>query len=136
VESPVGDLVDGLRVGVARLMPDAKCEVPKRETFAVTNEAKDHPELAVWGRQIGLKAGWEPCAIATFGIAAAQDLDLYAFTLEPVASFPQRLGSGTTASHRVLGKGTLVEEDAGMTPPDGQGLPLAVGGLGRPVLSL
>lgn len=43
---------------------------------------------------------------------------------------------GPTASHRVLSEGALAEEDAGMTPPDRQELPLAVCRLERPVLCL
>jgi hypothetical protein len=130
------DLVDGLRVGVARVMSNAECEVAERQTVAVTDEAEDHPELAVGSRQIDLEASWKLASVATFGIAAAQRLDLDAASLEPAASLAQRLGSGTAASHRVLGESVLVNEDAGMTPPDGQGLPLAVCGLKRPVLCL
>ena len=117
-------------------MPHAECEVAEREALAVADEAEDHPELAVRSRQIDLEAGWEFRAVATFGIASAQSLDLDAVPLEPAASLAQRLGSITAASHRVLGESTLVKEDAGITPPDGQGLPLAVCGLKRPVLGL
>lgn len=63
-------------------------------------------------------------------------LDLDPVLLELTASLPQRLSSGAAASHRVLGERALVEDDAGMTAPDGQGLPLAVCGLERPVLCL
>jgi hypothetical protein len=56
--------------------------------------------------------------------------------LELAPSLTQSLSAGATASHRVLGKSTLVEEDTGMTPPDRQGLPLAVCRLERPVLCL
>ncbi len=136
VESPVGDLVDGQRVGITRVMPHAECEIAKRKTLAVADEAEDHAELAVWSRQVNLEAGRELRAIAAFGIAAAQGLDLEPVSLELTASLPQRLGSSTAASHRVLGESTLVEEDAGMIPPDRQELPLAVGGLERPVLCL
>lgn len=66
----------------------------------------------------------------------AQSLDLDALSLKLTASLPQRLGSDAATSHRVLGEGALVEEDAGMTPPDGQKLPLAVCGLEWPVLCL
>lgn len=117
-------------------MPDSECEVAERESVATADEAKDHPELAVRRRQIDLEAGGKLRAVPAFGIAAAQSLDLDAVPLEPAASFPQRLGSGTAASHRILGECALVEEDAGMTPPDGQGLSLAVCGLERPVLCL
>lgn len=117
-------------------MPYAECEVAEREALTISHEAENHPELAVRNRQIDLEAGGEPRAVATFGIAAAQRLDLDAISLELVASVPQRLGSGTAASHRVLGEGALIEEDAGMTPPDRQGLSLAVCRLERPVLCL
>jgi hypothetical protein len=130
------DLVDGLRVGVARVMPDAECEVAERETLAVADEAEDHPELAVRSRQVDLEACWELRAVQAFRITTAQRLDLHTVSLEQAASLPQRLSSGPAASHRVLGEGALVEEDAGMTPPDGQELPLAVCGLERPVLGL
>lgn len=117
-------------------MPDAECEIAEREAFAVADEAEDHSELAVRGRQIDLEAGRELRAIAAFGIAAAQSPDLDSVSLELIASLPQGLGTGPTASHRVLGEGALVEEDAGVTPPARQGLPLAVCGLERPVLCL
>lgn len=120
VESPMRDLIGGLRVGVAGVMPDAKCEIAKRNAFAVTDKAQNHAELAARGRQVDLEAGRELRAVAAFRIATAKLLDLYTVSLEPAASLPQRLGPGTTASHRVLGEGALVEEDAGMTPPDGQ----------------
>lgn len=118
------------------MMPNAECEITKREAVAVTDETEDHPELAVRSWQIDLEAGWEFRAVAAFGIAAAQGLDLDAISLELAANLAQGLGSGAAASHRVLGEGTLVEEDAGMPPPDGQGLPLAVCGLERPLLCL
>lgn len=130
------DLVDGLRIGVARVMPDAEYEIAKRQTFAMADESEDHPELAVRRGQVNLEAGRKLRAVPPFGIAAAQSLDLDALSLELTASLPQRLSSGAATSHRVLGKSTLVEEDAGITPPDGQGLPLAVCGLERPVLGL
>lgn len=130
------NLVDGLRAGVARVMPDAKCEIAEREALAVADETEDHSELAARGGQVDLEAGREFRAVATLGIASAQSPDLDAILLEPTASFAERLGPGTTTSHRVLGESALVEEDAGMTPPDGQGLPLAVCGLKRPVLCL
>jgi hypothetical protein len=136
VESPVGDLVDGQRVGITRVMPHAESEVAKRKTLAVADKAEDHAELAVRSRQVGLEASRELRAVAAFGVAATQGLDLDALSLELAPSLPQRLGSSTAASHRVLGESTLVEEDAGMTPPDRQELPLAVGGLERPVLCL
>lgn len=130
------NLVDGLRVGVARVMANAEGEVAKRESFALADESEDHSELAVRSRQIDLEAGWELRAVASFGIAAAQRLDLDTLLLELAPSLPQRVGSGAATSHRVLGKSTLVKEDAGMAPPDGQGLPLAVCGLKRPVRCL
>src|SRR3954452_10900204 len=136
VETPVRDLVDRLRVGVARVMPDAESEIAKRKTFAISDESEDHPELAVRRGQVDLKAGRKLRPVPPFGIAAAQSLDLDAISLELTASLPQRLSSGAAASHRVLGEGALVEEDAGMTPPDGQELPLAVCGLEWPVLDL
>lgn len=136
MESTVRDPVDGLRVGVARVMSDAEREVAERKPLVVTDEAKDHPELAVRSGQVDLEAGWKLRAVATLGITSAQSLDLDAILLESTASLAQRLGSGAPASHRVLSEGALVEEDAGMTPPDGQGLSLAVGGLERPVLCL
>lgn len=132
----MGDLVDGLRVGVARVMPHAECEVAERKALVVADEAKDHPELAARCGQVDLEAGWEFRPVAPFGIAPPQGLNLNAISLELTASLPQRLSSGAAASHRVLGEGALVEEDAGMTPLDGQGLSLAVGRLERPVLCL
>lgn len=47
VESSVRDLIDGRRIGVARVMPDAEGEVAERKALVFTDEAKDHPELAV-----------------------------------------------------------------------------------------
>jgi hypothetical protein len=117
-------------------MPDAESEIAKRETISITDEAKDHAELAVGRWQVDLEAGRELRTVAPFWIAAAQDFDLDTFPLEPTPSFAQRLGASAAASHRVLGEGALIEEDAGMTPPDGQGLPLAVCGLEWPVLGL
>jgi len=130
------NLVDGLRIGVARVMANAESEVAKRESFALADESEDHSELAARSWQIDLEAGRELRAVATFGIAAAQGLDLDPVLLELSASLAQSLGSGATTSHRVLGESALVEEDPGMTPPDWQGLPLAVCGLERPVLGL
>lgn len=118
------------------MVTDAEGEIAKGEALAVANEAQDHAELAIRRWQIGLEASRELRAVATFGIAAAKGLDLDALPLELTASFAKRLSPRATASHRVLGEGALVEEDAGMTPPDGQGLPLAVCGLERPVLGL
>jgi len=117
-------------------MPDAESEIAKRNTLAMTNESEDRPELAVGRGQVNLETGRKPRAVPSFGIAAAQSLDLNALSLEVTARLPQRLCSGATASHRVLGEGALIEKDAGMTPPDGQELPLAVGGLEWPVLCL
>lgn len=129
-------LVDGLRIGVARVMANAESEVAKRESFALADESEDHSELAVGSWQIDLEAGWELRAVASFGIAAAQRLDLDTVLLELAASSAQRLRPSPATPHRVLGEGALVEENAGMTPPDGQGLPLAVCGLERAVLCL
>lgn len=117
-------------------MPNAECEIAECKAPTVANEAEDHAELAVWRRQVDLEACWKLRTVAAFGIAAAQCLDLDPVLLKLAACVSQRLGSGAAASHRVLGESSLVEEDAGMTPPDGQGLPLAVCGLERPVLSL
>jgi hypothetical protein len=136
VKSPVGDLIDGLRMGVAGVVTDPEREVAEREAVTVADETEDHPELAVRSRQVDLEARWEFRAVTSFGITSAQSLDLNAILLESTASLAQRLGSSASASHRVLGESPLVEEDAGITPPDGQGLPLAVCGLERPVLCL
>jgi hypothetical protein len=136
MQPSVRNLIDGLRVGVARVMPHAECEVAKRKSIAVADEAKDHPEPAVRSGQINLEAGRKLRTVAAFGIAAAQSLDLDTVPLELAPSPPERLGSRSAASHRVLGEGALIEEDTGMTPPDRQGLPLAVCGLERPVLCL
>lgn len=118
------------------MVSDAECEVAEREAVAVANEAEDHPELAIRSGQVDLEAGREFGAVAPFGIAAAQRFDLDPHLLELAACLPQGLGSGPAASHRVLGESALVEEDAGITPPDGHGLALAVCGLERPVLGL
>lgn len=67
-------------------MPHAECEVAECEAFAVADEAEDHPELAIRGRQVDLEAGRELCAIATVGIAATQSFDLDAVSLELAAS--------------------------------------------------
>lgn len=136
MESPVGNFVDGRRVRVARVMPDAESEIAKGEALTVANEAQDHAELAIRRWQIDLEASRELRAVASFGIAAAKGLDLDPLPLELAASLTKRLRPRATASHRVLGEGALIEEDAGMTPPDGQGLPLAVCGLEWPVLGL
>ena len=130
------NLVDGLRFGVARVMPNAESEIAKRKTFAIPDEPENHPELAIGRGQVDLETGRKFGPVAPFDIAAAQSFDLDALSLELTAGLPQRLGSGAAASHRVLGESGLVNEDAGMTPPDGQGLPLAVCGLERPVLGL
>jgi hypothetical protein len=132
----MSDLVDGRRIRVARVVPDAEGEIAKGEALTVSNEAHDHAELATRRWQVDLEASRELRAVASFGIAAAKGLDLDAFPLELTASLAKRLGPRATASHRVLGECALVEEDTGMTPPDGQGLPLAVCGLERPVLGL
>jgi hypothetical protein len=46
MEPSVRDLVDGLRVGVARVMPHAECEVAKCKALAISDEAENHAELA------------------------------------------------------------------------------------------
>lgn len=117
-------------------MTDTESEIAKGEAFAVANEAQDHAELAIRRWQVDLEASRELRAVASFGIAAAKDLDLDTLLLKLVASLAKRLSARATTSHRVLGEGALVKEDAGMTPPDGQGLPLAVCGLEWPVLGL
>jgi hypothetical protein len=132
----VREFIDGWCIGVARVMPHAECEVAERKALAVADKAEDHPKLAVRRRQVNLEASWKFRAVPAFGIATAQGLDLDAVSFELTASLPQRLGSGAATSHRVLGESILVEEDAGMTPPDGQELPLAVCGLEWPVLGL
>src|SRR4051794_7363566 len=90
------------------------------------------PNLPFWSWQVDLEAGRELRAIAAFGIAAAQGLDRDPVSLELAVSLPQRLGSSTAASHRVLGESTLVEEDAGMTPPDRQNYPSPSAGWNGP----
>lgn len=118
------------------MMSDAECEVAEREAVAIADEAEDHSKLAIRSGQVDLEGGREAGAVAALGIAAAQSLDLDAISLKLTASLAQGLGPGAATSHRVLGESTLAEEDAGMTPPDGQGLPLAVCGPERPVLGL
>ena len=130
------NLVDRLCIGVARVMANAEREVAKRETFALANKSEDHSELAIRSRQIDLEAGWELRAVATFGITSAQRLDLDSVLLEMAASHAKHLSTSPTTSHHVLGESALAEQNAGMTPPDGQELPLAVGRLERPVLCL
>lgn len=82
----MSDVVDGRRVGVARVMADAEGEVAEGKALTVTDEAQNHAELAVRCRQIDLDAGRELDAIAAFGIAAAKGLDLDAIPLELAAS--------------------------------------------------
>lgn len=82
-------LVDGWCIGVAGVMPYAKCEVAEREALAAADEAEDHSELAIRSRQIDLEAGWELRAVAALGIAAPQRLDLDPVLLELAASLPQ-----------------------------------------------
>ncbi len=118
------------------MVSDTESEIAKGEALAVPNEAQDHAELAIRRWQIDLEASRELRAVASFGIAAAKGLDLDTLPLELAASPAKRLRPRATASHRVLGEGALVKEDAGIPPPDGQGLPLAVCGLERPVLGL
>jgi hypothetical protein len=45
VEPSMGNLVDSLRVGVARVMSDAECEKAESEPLAVADEAEDIPNL-------------------------------------------------------------------------------------------
>lgn len=118
------------------MVSDTESEIAKGEAFAVANEAQDHAELAIRRWQIDLEASRELRAVASFGIAAAKGLYLDTLPLEPAASLAKRLRPRATASHRVLGEGALIQEDTGMTPPDGQGLPLAVCRLEWPVLGL
>lgn len=132
----VCDLVDARRVRVAGVMPDAEGEIAKREAVLFADEAKDHAELAVRSWQVDLEADRKPRAVGVFRVAAAQGFDLNPDSFVIAPRVAKRLGARTAASHRVLGEGTLVKEDAGITPPDGQGLPLAVCGQKRPVLGL
>ncbi len=67
VKPPVSDVVDGRRVGVAGVVPDAEGEVAECEAVVVTNEAEDHAELAVRRRQVGLEAGGQLRAVAVLG---------------------------------------------------------------------
>ena len=129
-------VVDVWRVRVAGVMPDAEGEVTERHAFAVADEAEDHAELAVGRREIQLEASGELGPLAVFEVAAPQGLDLNAFALKLAASVAERLGPRAAASHRVLGEGALVKEDADMTPPDRQELSLAVYRQERPVLGL
>lgn len=115
----MGNFVDGLRVGGARVMPNSEREVAEREPFAVADETEDHAELAVRVREIDLETGGKTRAVAPLGLAAAQDLELDAVSLELATRAAQRLSSRAATSHRVLGEGALVEEDASMAPPDG-----------------
>lgn len=84
VKPPVSDVVDGRRVGVAGVVPDAEGEVAECEAVVVTNEAEDHAELAVRRWQVGLEAGGQLRAVAVLGIAGAQGLDLCPVALEPL----------------------------------------------------
>jgi hypothetical protein len=86
VKPPVSDVVDGRPVGVAGVVPDAEGEVAECKALVVMDEAKDHAELAIWRRQVGLEAGGQPRAVAVLGIAGAQSLDLCALALEPPAA--------------------------------------------------
>jgi hypothetical protein len=88
METPVRNLVDGLRVGVARVMPNAESEIAKRKSFAISDKSEDHPKLADWRGQVDLEAGWKLRAVPPFIIAAAQSLDLDALSLELTASLP------------------------------------------------
>jgi hypothetical protein len=76
VQPPISDLVDGRGIRVARVMPDTKREVAECEAIGITDEAKDHAELAVGRRQIDLEASGQLRPVTAFGIAAAQDFDL------------------------------------------------------------
>jgi hypothetical protein len=132
----MSDFVDGRSVRVARVVPDAEGEVAESKAIPIADETHDHAELAIGHWQIDLEAGRELGAIAPFWITAAKRCDLDTLPLELAASLAKRLGPRATASHRVLGEGALVKADAGIPSPDGQGLPLAVCGLERPVLGL
>lgn len=118
------------------MVPNTEGEVAEGETVVAANEAEDHAELAVGWRQVSLEAGWEFRAVAVFGIAAAQGLDLSAMVLEAPACLAKHLCPHSATSHRVLGVGALAEENASMPPPDGQGLSLAVCREEWPVLGL
>ncbi len=118
------------------MMADTEGEAAKCEAVGIADKAEHHAEPAVRRWQIDLETGGKLRAVATFRIAAAQGLDLNTFLLELSPSFAKRLGTRAATPHRVLGEGALVEEDAGIPPPDGQGLPLAVCGLKWPVLGL
>lgn len=102
------------------MVSDTEGEIAKGKALAIADEAQDHAELAIRRWQIDLEASWKLRAVASFGIAAAKGLDLDTLPLELVASLAKRLGARATASHRVLGEGALVKEDAGIPPPDGQ----------------
>jgi len=136
MKAAIRDLVDGWGVGVTRMMSDAEGEIAKCKAIGIADEAKDHAELAGGRRQIDLETGGKFRAIPPFGIATTQSRDRDAFALELSPSLAQRIRPRTTAAHRVLGESALAEEDTGMPPPDGQGLPLAVCRLERPVLGL
>lgn len=118
------------------MMSDAEGEIAKRKAVGIADEAKDHAELAGGRRQIDLETGGKFRAIPPFGIATTQVRDRDAFPLELIPSLAQHIRSCTTTAHRVLSESTLAKQDTGMPPPDGQGLPLAVCRLERPVLGL
>jgi hypothetical protein len=88
MKPPVGDGIDGLRVGVARVVTDAECEIAERESVAVADEAEDHAELPTRHRQVDLEARRQPGPVAPFGIAAAQGFDLNTVSLELTARLP------------------------------------------------
>ena len=87
----MSDVVDGRRVRVSGVVPDAEGEIAEGESLVVADEAQDHAELAVGRWQVDLEAGRELRSVAAFGIATAKGLDLDAFSLEPAASLAQRL---------------------------------------------
>src|SRR3954447_16323438 len=97
MQAPMGNLVHGLRVRVARVVANAECEIAKREPFAISDEAEDHAELAVGWRQIGLEAGRQLRAVAIFGIAGARVL-----TSAPSHSNRLRVSRSTLAPARPL----------------------------------
>jgi hypothetical protein len=132
----MSDFVDRRCLRVPRMMSNAESEITKREPIGVTDKAKDHAELAIGRWQIDLQTAGQPGAVAAFGIATAKCPDLEALSLESTSSLPQRTSACATAPHRVLGERALVEENTGIAPPNGQELPLAVGGLKWPVLGL
>lgn len=81
----MGGSVDRWRIRVAGMMSDAKGEIAECEPVGIANEAKNHAELPIGWRQIDLEASRETRAIAPFGIASAQRLDLDPIIFKPPA---------------------------------------------------